>query len=287
MNRKGFTLTELLMGISVMAILGVALTRILINDSRFVSRQDAMLASRQGARAALNTVVSELSMVADDAVLAATRDSLTVRVPIAFGITCEPPSGSTAVASLMPVDSVVWAGTTTGNAGAYWRQKSGIYLRLTGGVTIATTPASDSTYCQQDSVRQIPGGKLIRISSITGPQPRPDPMALLLVYLRVTYKFAASTDLPGRIGLWRQVSGGVAEELVTPFDTSACFAYLIGGPKAATMALRTTTVTGSSLDSIRGVELRLYASSESKPQGLNTYPMFPLKTRVRFSNKVS
>src|SRR5207253_1750967 len=65
MNRRGFTLTELLMAMAVMAILGVALTRILVNDSRFVSRQDAMLSARQGARAALNSVLSELSMVAD------------------------------------------------------------------------------------------------------------------------------------------------------------------------------------------------------------------------------
>jgi prepilin-type N-terminal cleavage/methylation domain-containing protein len=288
MNRKGFTLAELLMGISVMAILGVALTRILINDSRFVSRQDAMLSSRQGARAALNSVVSELSMVADSAVIAATRDSITVRVPVAAGLTCQSPTGSSKIVSLMPVDSVIWATTAASTPGIAWRQSSGIYTRVTGGggITIAIAPAGDSSYCHADSVRLIPGGKLLQITGIPGAQ-MPADLAVLRVYIRVTYKFAPSTDLPGRVGLWRQASGGVAEELVTPFDTSARFAYLIGGPKAATMTLRTATVTGAGLDSIRGVELHLYASSESKPQGLATFPMFPLKTRVRFSNKVS
>src|SRR5262249_7500044 len=107
------------------------------------------------------------------------------------------------------------------------------------------------------------------------------------IYERVTYKFAASTDLSGRIGLWRQMSGASAEELVTPFDTSARFAYLIGGGKTATLALRTSSpIASTALDSIRGVELRLYAASENKAQGQSEYSIFPMKTRVRFSNQV-
>lgn len=43
MTRRGFTLIELLVSIVVAGILGVALTRLLVNDSRFVERQDAML----------------------------------------------------------------------------------------------------------------------------------------------------------------------------------------------------------------------------------------------------
>jgi hypothetical protein len=115
----------------------------------------------------------------------------------------------------------------------------------------------------------------------------PDSLAVVQIYERVTYKFAASSDLPGRIGLWRQLSGGTVEEIVTPFDSSASFAYLMGGPKAATMTLRTTSVTGNALDSIRGVELRFNAASENTAQGTSAPQVFKLKTRVRFANKVS
>ncbi len=269
------------MAMMVMGILGSALTRMLVNDSRFVSRQDAMLGSRQTARAALNTILSELTMVSDAAVVAASRDSITVRVPYAFGIACQAPTGSTRVVSLMPVDSVVWA--SMDSPGFYWRSLTGAYTRVSG-VTI-TSNLADSTYCRSDSVRVIPGGKVIRIAGIGG-SAQPADHSVIMIYERVTYKFAASTDLSGRIGLWREMSGATAEELVTPFDTSARFAYLIGGAKTATLTLRTTTpIAASALDSIRGVELRLYAASENKPQGQTSYNIFPLKTRVRFGNQ--
>jgi prepilin-type N-terminal cleavage/methylation domain-containing protein len=282
MNRRGFTLTELLMSLMVMAILGVALTRILINDSRFVSRQDAMLASRQSARAALNTVLAELAMVGDFAVLAATRDSLTVRVPYAFGISCRAPTTTTKVVSLMPVDSLVWASMTS--PGIYWRTRTGNYTLVTSSPLTITSNLADSTYCRSDSVRFVPGGKIIRIAGLATAQV-PESIAVIQMYQLITYKFAASTDLPGRIGLWRRLSGATAEEIVTPFDTSARFAYLVGGPSAATLALRTTTIAAASLDSVRGVELRLNAASENTAQGTAAPQVFRLRTRVRFANK--
>jgi hypothetical protein len=61
----------------------------------------------------------------------------------------------------------------------------------------------------------------------------------------------------------------------------------MGGPKAATVTLRTTNVTGAALDSIRGVELRLYAASQNTAPGTSAPQVFKLKTRVHFANKVS
>ena len=292
MNRRGFTLSELLVGLSVMAILGVALTRILINDSRFVSRQDAMLGARQGARAALSTIVAELSVVADTPIVA-TRDSLEVRVPVAFGLTCRAVGSGIRIVSILPVDSVAWASFDT--TGLMWRRQTGGYRRLNPGWISTTTLASDSAQCKADSVRMIAGGKLIRVGGLDGtscdvtltdPNCQPDSLAVAMLYSRVKYLFAPSSDLPGRIGLWRRNQKGVVDELVTPFDTGASFAYLMGGPNAATMTLRTTDVTSTaSRDSIRGVELRLYAASENKTQGASSYQVFPLKTRIRFSNR--
>ncbi len=286
MNRRGFTLTELLVAMSVMAILGVSLTRILVNDSRFVSRQDAMLSSRQSARAALNTVLSELSMVADTVVVA-TRDSMTVRVPVAFGITCRAvPATSDRIVSLLPVDSVAWAGLDT--VGLLWRYRTGDYQRVNMiGIATTWTPA-DSGRCTADSVRMLPGGKLIKVFSISKfpLAPAVDSLAMVVMYSRVTYAFAPSADLPGRIGLWRKPHNGVAEELVAPFDTSARFAYLMGGSGATTLSVQTNDITTpAGLDSILGVELRLYAASESMAQGTSAYQIFPLKTHVRFANR--
>lgn len=285
MNRRGFTLTELLMSLTVLSIMGVAMTRMLINDSRFISRQDAMLMARQASRAALNTMLPELSMVADT-VIFATRDSFQVRVPVAYGITCRLlPSSSTRIVSFLPADSVAWAALDT--TGMLWRQRSGVYTRI--NMTTAAALASDSTRCQADSVRTLPGGRLLRITPTLyfTPPGLPESLAVAIMYSRITYKFAASTDMPGRIALWRKNWVSAAEELVAPFDTSAGFAYLMGGPNTATLTLRTSTVTGTGLDSIRGIELRLHGASEKAAQGTSAPQVFRLKTRVRFANKVS
>ena len=285
MTRRGFTLTEMLMSLTVLGLMGIALTRILMSDTRFVSRQDAMLTARQGARAALNVLVPELSMVGDTmGVELATRDSVEVRTSAAFGVACRSASSSSMIAAMLPVDSVAWAMVDTTRF--FWRQRSGYYKRLWGISMVNTTAAADSAKCFADSVRLIPGGKLKKITGIGGGE-MPDSLALIMTYAIVKYKFAPSTYLPGRIGLWRQVSGFSAEELVAPFDTSARFAYLMGGPKAATLTLRTSSVTSSAgRDSIRGIELRLHAASEKSAQGTKKPEVFRLKARVRFANKV-
>ena len=97
MTRRGFTIAELVIAMVVMAILGTALARILIDNSRFVSRQDAMMESRATARAAMQAMVAELHMVPDSGLLAAAGDSVTVTVPYAFGMTCLPTSGTATV----------------------------------------------------------------------------------------------------------------------------------------------------------------------------------------------
>lgn len=282
------------MTLSVLSIMGIALTRILISDTRFVSRQDAMLSARQGARAALNALLAELEMVADTIVFA-TRDSLQARVPVAFGIACRAASGSTRIVSFLPVDSVAWA--SLDSTGILTRQVTGGYKRTNFTSIAATSTASDSGQCKADSVRMLPGGRLIKLSGLTNTSCsvasppatcQPDSLSIAMLYSRITYKFAPSTDLPGRIGLWRRTWTGTAEELVTPFDTSARFAYLMGGPSTTDLAVRTANVTGAAgLDSVRGVELRLFAASVKAPQGTKLPQVFPLRTRVRFANRVS
>ena len=64
-NSKGFTLIELMVGMIVTGIMGVALTQMLINNSRFVAQTEAMINARQAARAALNLLGAELAMVSD------------------------------------------------------------------------------------------------------------------------------------------------------------------------------------------------------------------------------
>ncbi|MBI2537727.1 MAG: type II secretion system protein [Gemmatimonadetes bacterium] len=279
MTRHGFTLTELLIGMVVLALLGTALARILINNSRFVSRQDAMMDARATARAAMQPMVVELHMVPDSGLVMAARDSISVTVPYAFGMTCQPTSGTATVAALMPVDSLIYASAVT--EGMAWRDSTGRYQRQITGISVASS--TNLAQCTNDSVRVIPGGQLIAISGI--PSARMPPSgSIFYLFQTVAYRFMTSVDVPGRRGLWRRAGTGAYEELAAPFDTAAKFAFLMG-PFMQTQ-LRSSLPSRASRDSVRGIELRLTGQSVSAPQGTSSPQTFDLRTSVAFMNKV-
>jgi prepilin-type N-terminal cleavage/methylation domain-containing protein len=265
MSRRGVTLVELLITMLVFGILGTALARLMISNSRFVSRQEAELEARQTARAAMNVILPELRMVSDGGLLGASRDSVRVRVPYAFGVLCQ-----NEYAVLAPPDSIVYA--TAQHAGIAYQLSSGLYA-FDSTVTVAGT-TSNTAPCDADSIRTIPGGQRIRLSAAgLAPSGR-----LFYMYQVVTYRFANSTALSGRRALWRHALGASAEELLAPFDTAARFVFLVGSRLTPQL-----TVPGA-LSSIRGLEIRLVGASVNTAQGESEPTRFALHPRVRFGN---
>jgi prepilin-type N-terminal cleavage/methylation domain-containing protein len=264
MTRRGFTLTELLVGMFVFAILATALARLIMSNSRFVSRQEAMLDARQTARAAMAVVVPELRMVSDSGLIAASPTSITVRVPYAFGVLCQ-----NGYAVLAPPDSIVYS--TAAYGGIAYQQSSGAYAFDTT-VTITGTTTQTSN-CDADSIRAIAGGPRIRLSATLAP-----PGRLFYVFQNVTYSFAPSAELSGRRALWRRAGLNPAEELLAPFDTAARFAFLVGS------RLQVQTAVPSPLSNVRGIELRFAAQSVATAEGAAAPDRFALYPRVRFSN---
>lgn len=254
----------------VMAILGSALARILINNSRFVSRQDAMLSARESARAAMNTMLAELRGVSNGGVIAVARDSVRVRVPVAFGVLCRTVPPNT-IASLMPYDSAMYAGAAL--EGVAWLDDLGNYNFVTGVISI--TGSSSQTTCDQDSIKVIPGGQLVAISRPNLGQPG----RLFYLYQTVTYRFGNSADMPGRRALWRRAGNAAAEEIVAPFDTAASFRFLLG-PR-----LTPSSTVPAVLDSVRGLQIRLVGASDYTPQGESRYQTFDMTTHVAFLNQ--
>ena len=291
MNRRGFTLVELLVGTMVMSVLGVALVRMLVSDSRFVSLQDTMMSARQTARGAFNILTPELRMISDGGVVAATPSSFTALIPHAFGITCREVSAGTIVAALLPPDSLNYVNASP--SGMAWLDVDGIYKAVSG---IVVSSSGNQAACLADSVFVVPDGELIQISGLGSggfmvygqsvlPGPGgviPPPGTIFYLYESVTYSFAASAELPGRIALWRQAGFIPAEELLAPFDSSAGFRCLTGTdydvvdcPPPGGMA------------EIRGLELRIIGASEVPPRGDVEHVTFDLTTRVAFINKVN
>lgn len=270
---RGFALAELVVALVIAGIIGVALTRLVLNQARFVSMQDAMMRSRGGARAALNVLSEELRMVTTGGVIAATKDSITVRVPYAFGVSCLKFFGYTVV-SLFPTDSATYFGATA--SGYAWRTATGEYEFENGATVI-------------DGVPQLPCA-LTGIVTLTAPgwsartvavtqDLDTDTATSVYLYQTIRYAFAPSTTLPGRVALWRTVlSTNTREELVAPFDTSSRFSFLVGSRYTAQAA------APSPLDSTRGVRVRLVAASETAPQGRADPTKFEITVDVLFRN---
>lgn len=275
MNSRGFTLVELLVGTLVMAILGIALVRLMLSDSRFVSRQEAMVATRQTARGALNLMDVELRMITDGGLYTARPDSVRARIPYAFGVSCGQTGAGQIVSALVPPDSLLYATAVVG--GMAHQRDDGTY-RTVSGVSVASS--TNMSACSADSIFVVPGGRLVQISGIS--DSLPDAGRILYLYQDVTYRFAGSSEIPGRLALWRKSGSAAYEELVAPFDTSSGFMCLVG------MGLQPTTCPpAAGVDSIRGLELRLVAASEYPPRGSDKPTTFELVARVPFLNKVN
>jgi prepilin-type N-terminal cleavage/methylation domain-containing protein len=121
--RRGFTLVEVIVVVVILGILGGALTKLMLAQSRLYELQRGRRDARAAGRASMNLLFSDLRMVHDGAdapgsVLLASPESLSLRVPYATGLVCGNSSGATTV-SMFPTDSAVRA--MAKYAGYAWR----------------------------------------------------------------------------------------------------------------------------------------------------------------------
>jgi hypothetical protein len=235
-----------------------------------------MMEARSTARAAMQAMLAELHMVGDGGLIAASRDSVTVRVPYAFGMTCRR-TGSVLTVSLMPYDSLPFARAAPDSM-AIRDPVTGVYF---GRRVTSTSDVATPSNCTVDSIRTVPGGRLAGVRLSSGASAV---ASKSLVYLSqtITYKFMTSTDVPGRRGLWRRVGSGTPEELAAPFDTTARFAFLRG----PLLQVSTTAPSSgaASRDSVRGLELRLTGQSVYPATGASVPARFDLRTTLTFMN---
>ena len=278
--RRGFSLTEMVVALLLAGIIGLALARLVISQSRFVSNQDGMLQARLASRAALNVMSSELRPVTPGGILAATTDSITVRVPYAFGVACYQIGGWTVVA-LLPGDSAIFRSSTA--SGYAWRDSTGTWQFVTPATMASANLAVVCSWTSPTIATLSATGWTAQGYAVIGtgsPTPPPAPIgSLVYFYQRITYAFAPSVTLPGRKALWRKVvTTGASDELVLPFDTGSVFQFLVGS------RLTARSTAPAILDSVRGVRVRLVGQSERTPEGKSAPSRFDMSTNILFRN---
>lgn len=285
-RRRGFTLVEMLVTLVILGIIGGALVKLVTVQGRFSQTQMALRSARNVSRDAMNIMLTDLRMVQDSGgLVAASRDSVTVRIPLAFGLVCST-SGGTTVA-LLPADSAMTAlGVYAGYA--IRDSASGLY-----NYTVAATPlpynsvanglAATCVTAGIDSVKY--NGRSTRIVTLTdSPVGTSNVGWPVFIYQLVTYKFASSSAYPGRRGLWRLVktsnpAAPVTDEIIAPFDTSSKFRFYALNADKAQDTLPTH------LGDVRGIELVLAGSSNEALPNNAQAKQATMVTGVFFKNR--
>jgi type II secretory pathway pseudopilin PulG len=268
---------ELLVGLVIMGIIGIAAVKTFLSQTRFADMQHKRRFARSVSRAPINLLMSEIRMVDNAGGVAAASSasgasSITVRVPIAMGLVCGQAGGGT-VLSMTPTDSVALAGSAV--SGYAYRALNGAYTYTEGAVTVASIGAAT---CAGANITTLPGGRVITVTPFPGPVTPGRPAFL---YQRVRFSFAPSATLPGRVGLWRTLeAAGITEELAAPFDAASRFRFYRNDNDTSDVAV-------PPLNQINGVELELSGASEAPRFGKTSPEVSALRTGVFFINRIN
>jgi prepilin-type N-terminal cleavage/methylation domain-containing protein len=285
-RRRGFTIVEAVVCLVILGVLGAALTRLMLAQSRLYELQRAKRDARAAGRASMNLVFSDLRMVHDGAdapgsVILASPNSLSVRVPYAMGLVCGTNNGVTTV-SMFPVDSAARA--MAKYAGYAWRNRlTRQYTYMPVSDTVSNVPVTPGAASLCTSTAKIKSdtvnGRFWGPTDLKPPsaQAGTQPGAPVFFYQNVLYYFGSSNNFPGKDALFRKVEGRNADELVAPFDAGARFKFFVRN-------IDTSTVNPPAvLDSLVGVSLVLTGASQSQMAG-RAYEKSKMETAVLFRN---
>jgi prepilin-type N-terminal cleavage/methylation domain-containing protein len=286
-RRSGFTLSEMLISMTVLAIVGLAFTKILRYQMTYFAHETTLRTARTVARTATNLMLSDLRAVQDSGgvdSVAADAKLVRILVPYRYGLVCAT-NGSTTTVSLLPSDSSSMG--TSVYKGFAFRNPSGLYTYVfpsnptTSDIPVISTSAASCTGSAsgQAQIRTLSvsgrSGDILDLTSSSGS----GAIALAPVFLfqKVSYSFRTSGVYPPMLGLWRNVEGGQNEELAAPFDTTARFRFYTTGDD-------TSRTTPPAADKIRGLELVLVARAPKAASSSTSSNTVKMVTSVFFKN---
>jgi prepilin-type N-terminal cleavage/methylation domain-containing protein len=289
-SRRGFSLVEIITALTILAIIGSAMTKMILSQTRGYQYESGGRRSRSTARAAMNIMITDLRMTQDNGGLsyvdATNHRRVDVKVPVGIGIVCTV-SGSSLIMALTPVDSFQLASINFGGY-AVRNSTTGIYAYVSGG---AMTSA-DVNQCHGNGVYAdtVPiNGRTGAVVQVTGTPPVGSALgSMAMVWQTVRYSFDSSKAFPGRAGLYRIVTGSTTadtNELVAPFSWNARFKYYTTMSRSGGVVDDSPkTSSPADLNTVRGLQIYLAAEASDTVPGYSGPKKSPLTTAVFFKN---
>ena len=293
-SRRGFTIVEIITSLTIIAIIGLAMTKLILGQTRSFQYDNGSRRARAAARGAMNILITDLRMTQDQggvqSVDAVNNRKVTVRVPTVFGFVCEL-AGSAVVVSVVPTDTFQF---NHGKYGGYAVRDSvlGTYAYVVAAATdsLRTTGAGR---CHGGGVNMFADSGHVagNLGAVYLMSPAPPAITAVgspvFVWQTVTYEFKSSAIYSGRLGLYRTVSGlsgadTTSDELIAPFKSTAKFSYYTKTPYTTQDA--PTLSAPASLDNIRGFQILLPAESSDTMPTRNTPQSATTTTAVFFKN---
>jgi prepilin-type N-terminal cleavage/methylation domain-containing protein len=248
----GFTLVEVVTVLVISAVLGGALTSLVVSQQRFYSRSDDLVLAQQSLRSSVDLMASELRMAGPGDVLLATPDSVAVRFDLLRAVVCDTLGGDDV--GLFVYDSVTNANVPSRFRGTAWSSPWADGFAYADGVTPSwAADATVESTCLANGARPqgTPAPDRFRRASgwTAGFGQTPERGSIVRWYGRLSYRLGRSTSVGGADALWRN-----GQELVAPFERGGAFEYVLADG----------TVVGSvgttSLPEIRAIRIAVTAT---------------------------
>jgi prepilin-type N-terminal cleavage/methylation domain-containing protein len=297
--RSGFTMVEIIVALIIFAVVGMALTKMLLTQSTGFKRDVTARRARAGARSSMNLIVSDVRMGQDiNGVQLANDSTFVLRAPLVFGLVCATSGASTTIAGVAADSFATWDSRYGGYA--VRNPNSPYSYTFVPASSSGARSIGSSATCtglanpiRSDTVTQT--GRTGLITTFTpgtaGPTAVGQP-AFLWQY--VTYRFRKEIGDNAR-NLYRVSCGADTssagancsrEVLMGPFSPTARFNYYLTTATSASQDSSVKTAPAD-LNTIRGVEFVLAAiapdtvgSSKGPASATTTTSVFFKNVRV-------
>lgn len=248
---RGFTLVELLAGLTLAGLVAAAVVGVLLGQHDFYGEVGDRAHARQGSRAAADLIAGELRLASSSDLLAAEPDSVSLRLDVLRAVVCGPAVSAPGRVAVYVFDTVVnpnvpaaFRGWAYAEPGGPWRHVDGAPLAVATGAGRSEcvgrgAPAGEASW----KYRTVGGWRLAGSFGAA-----PGRGALVARYGRLTYSVEASGSYPRGEAVYRN-----SQELAAPFAEGGRFRYLLAD---GTVASR---VPSADLAGVRAVRLEATA----------------------------